>query len=62
VASGRTGFLFDNDAGHWDAFLEAPPSRERLRDMGEAAGRTQLTSWPDTARQYLSLCEARLDA
>ena len=62
VAQGETGFLFPNEAGQWEAFLDALPGRERLREMGAAAARTRLTSWPDTARQYLSLCEARLAA
>jgi glycosyltransferase involved in cell wall biosynthesis len=62
IANERTGFLFANEGAQWDAFLSSPPDRGRLREMAEAAGRTQLTSWSDTARQYLSLCEARLGA
>lgn len=62
VRDGETGFLFANEVARWETLLEALPPRERLRAMGEAAGRTPLTAWSDTARQYLSLCEGQLTA
>jgi glycosyltransferase involved in cell wall biosynthesis len=62
VKDGETGFLFENDVGHWGRFLAALPSRDRLREMGVAARASQLTSWEDTARGYLALCERELAA
>lgn len=56
----KTGFLFDNTRSNWHAFLAQMPSRERLRQMGEAAGQTRLQSWEDTARQYFDLCSRQL--
>ncbi len=62
LVPGQTGFLFDNTGVHWHAFLTRLPSRERLRQMGEAAERTRLQSWEDTARRYFELCSAQLTA
>lgn len=62
VRDGETGFLFANERSLWERFLRALPSRDRLREMGEAAAASKLTSWEDTARGYLSLCERELSA
>ena len=62
LVEGQTGFLFDNTRAAWKDFLARVPSREQLRQMGEAAGRTQLQSWEDTARQYFELCTRCLTA
>lgn len=62
VKEGETGFLFANQPDQWVRFLGALPSRERLREMGQAAAASKLTSWEDTARGYLSLCERELAA
>ena len=62
VKEGETGFLFANDSEHWRRFMAALPSRDRLREMGVAATATRLTSWEDTARGYLALCERELVA
>jgi glycosyltransferase involved in cell wall biosynthesis len=60
VRDGETGFLFQNDAAHWVAFLADLPSRERFARMGEAAAATRLQSWDDTAGAYHALCVAAL--
>jgi glycosyltransferase involved in cell wall biosynthesis len=60
VQNGVSGFLFRNDLPNWRRFLAERPSRERLRCMGEAAAQVRLSSWEDTARGYLSLCERQL--
>lgn len=60
LVDGETGFLFANTRDAWRDFLGHMPSRERLRQMGEAAGRTRLQSWEDTARQYFELCTRHL--
>ncbi len=60
VEDGVSGFLFRNDVAEWRRFLTQPPSRERLRRMGEAAARVPLNSWENTARGYLMLCERQL--
>jgi glycosyltransferase involved in cell wall biosynthesis len=60
VQDSSSGFLFPNDLPNWRRFLAELPSRERLRGMGEAAAQVRLTSWEDTARSYLSLCERQL--
>jgi glycosyltransferase involved in cell wall biosynthesis len=60
VHENETGFLFANLAANWRAFLGNLPSRERLREMGAAAASTELTSWEDTARGYLAICEEYL--
>lgn len=60
LLDGETGFLFANTRDAWRDFLGRMPSRERLRQMGEAAGRTRLQSWEDTARQYYELCTRHL--
>ena len=62
IRDGETGFLFANQRAQWERFLAALPSRDRLRQMGEAAAASKLTSWEDTARSYLSLCERELAA
>lgn len=62
VEDGASGFLFGNETERWTRFLERRPSRDRLRQMGEAAARTPLIGWEDTARAVLSLCERQLAA
>lgn len=62
LRDGETGFLFDNREEQWAAFLRRLASRERLHEMGLAAGRSPLTSWEDTARGYYSICEEHLMA
>ncbi|MGB7738376.1 MAG: glycosyltransferase family 4 protein [Steroidobacteraceae bacterium] len=62
VKDGETGFLFANEPEGWARFLRALPSRDRLREMGESAAASKLTSWEDTALGYLSLCESALAA
>lgn len=62
IAEGETGFLFSNEVSRWVDCLDRLPARERLRVMGDAAARTPLPSWGDTARRYLDLCVQRLDA
>lgn len=62
VKEGETGFLLRNDVESWSKFMEALPDRTRLREMGVAAEKSRLTSWEDTARAYLSLCERQLEA
>lgn len=62
VQEGETGFLFANQPDEWVRFFGAMPSRERLREMGARAAVSKLTSWEDTARGYLSLCERTLAA
>jgi glycosyltransferase involved in cell wall biosynthesis len=60
VQHGVSGFLFSNEPSEWRRFLAELPSRERLRQMGGAAGQVPLSSWDDTARGYLALCERQL--
>lgn len=60
VRDRETGFLFQNDVASWMAFLADLPSRAELRKMGEAAAATTLTTWEDTARNYLELCKKEL--
>jgi glycosyltransferase involved in cell wall biosynthesis len=60
LVDGETGFLFDNTRSHWRDFLARLPARDQLRRMGEAAGRTRLQAWEDTARQYFDLCVRQL--
>ena len=50
ISEGESGFLFDNDADSWRAFLKQLPTRERLRDMGVAAAAAGVRhpSWDDT--------------
>jgi glycosyltransferase involved in cell wall biosynthesis len=60
VRHGETGFLLANRPEAWVRLLRDRPSRERLRAMGEAAARVQLTSWSDTAEGYLEHCERQL--
>lgn len=60
IADGVSGYLFPNDAAHWARFLQRPPTRERLREMGAAAARVRLPTWSDTAQGYLSACRAIL--
>ena len=62
VKEGQTGFLFANQLDEWARFLAALPTRDRLQEMGAAAAASKLTSWEDTARGYLSLCERELVA
>jgi glycosyltransferase involved in cell wall biosynthesis len=62
VQHGVAGFLFPNQTSEWRRFLAAPPARERLRRMGEAAAQVPLSSWDDTAQGYLALCERQLAA
>jgi glycosyltransferase involved in cell wall biosynthesis len=60
IRENKTGFLFANVTENWRAFLRGLPSREHLREMGTAAATTELTSWEDTARNYLAICEEYL--
>lgn len=60
ITDGESGFLFANDAQTWEAFLRRLPARERLREMGAAAGGVRQTSWADTAHAYLSICTEQL--
>jgi glycosyltransferase involved in cell wall biosynthesis len=62
VRPGETGFLMPNRVEAWMQFLKERPSRERLRALGEAAAKIELTSWDDTALAYLTLCERQLAA
>jgi glycosyltransferase involved in cell wall biosynthesis len=62
ISDGETGFLFDNNAAGWRAFLQRLPSRERLRDMGLAAAGFRHPSWDDTASSYLALCRQQLQS
>lgn len=56
-----TGFLFENTRKAWHDFLRAPPSRERLLNMGRRAGESVANlSWETTARRYLELAERLL--
>jgi len=53
-----SGFLLPNDVRSWVNFLESLPSRDRLRQMGDAARRAvEPITWENTARQYLELCQ-----
>ncbi len=61
IQEGGNGFLFANEFDRWVAFLRTLPARARLREMCAAAASTPLTSWEDTALQYLTLCERQLD-
>ena len=60
VRDGETGFLVANQREAWMRLLRDPPSRARLRAMGEAAAKVQLMSWSDTAEGYLECCERQL--
>jgi glycosyltransferase involved in cell wall biosynthesis len=52
-----SGFLFQNDVSSWTAFLQALPSRNQLRDMGQVAARAvESLSWEGTAARYLEVC------
>ncbi|MFH1679289.1 MAG: glycosyltransferase [Candidatus Eisenbacteria bacterium] len=58
IREGETGFLLENSAPAWRRFLENLPPRERLREMGERAGRSvPAPAWEETARRYLEICE-----
>ncbi len=56
VRHGESGFLLDHDEAAWRALLDAMPDRATLARMGEAAARTPLPGWEDTARGYLHHC------
>lgn len=60
LVDGETGFMFDNTRANWRDFLSKLPTRQELRRMGEAAARTRLQVWEDTARQYFDLCVQQL--
>jgi glycosyltransferase involved in cell wall biosynthesis len=60
VQHGVSGFLFSNEPSEWRRFLAERPARERLWQMGGAAAQVPLSSWDDTARGYLALCERQL--
>jgi glycosyltransferase involved in cell wall biosynthesis len=62
IRHGETGFLFENSVPNWISFLADLPSRERLREMGQAAARSKLPSWDETALAYLTLCQQQLRA
>jgi glycosyltransferase involved in cell wall biosynthesis len=56
INDGVTGFLVDNNAEAWLAFLQRLPSRARLAEMGRsAAARVAPLSWRATAARYLEL-------
>ena len=56
VTDGVTGFLFNNEAASWAAFLAHVPDRTRLAGMGRAAGPSVAhLNWRDTARRYLEI-------
>jgi glycosyltransferase involved in cell wall biosynthesis len=53
-----SGFLFPNDVPSWISFLKTLPSRDRLKQMGDAALRAvESISWEQTARRYLEVCQ-----
>jgi glycosyltransferase involved in cell wall biosynthesis len=53
-----SGFLLPNDERSWIKFLESLPSRDRLRQMGDAARRAvESITWENTARRYLEVCQ-----
>jgi glycosyltransferase involved in cell wall biosynthesis len=53
-----SGFLFPNEVASWVAFLKSPPSRGRLRDMGQVAARSvEALSWEATAARYFEICQ-----
>ncbi|MGH6912191.1 MAG: glycosyltransferase, partial [Geminicoccales bacterium] len=60
IEDGVSGFLLENDLSGWLRFLDPPPSRARLREMAQGAASVPLTTWEDTARAYLALCERAL--
>jgi glycosyltransferase involved in cell wall biosynthesis len=53
-----SGFLFPNDVPSWVSFLKTLPSRDRLKQMGDAALRAvESISWAQTAQRYLEACQ-----
>lgn len=60
VRHGESGFLLPNRESAWRELLERLPSRNRLRQMGEAAARTPLTDWDDAAAGYAAACRRLL--
>jgi glycosyltransferase involved in cell wall biosynthesis len=58
IADQVSGFLFPNDVASWVTFLEALPSRQKLRDMGLAAAQAaESINWDTTAERYLAVCQ-----
>jgi glycosyltransferase involved in cell wall biosynthesis len=58
IRDDETGFLLENTVGDWVRFLSDFPTRERLREMGERAGRSvAVPGWEETALRYLAICE-----
>ena len=58
IADQVSGFLFQNDVASWVTFLEALPSRKKLREMGFAASRAAASiTWEKTAERYLAVCQ-----
>lgn len=56
ITDGVTGFLFNNDAASWSAFLARMPDRESLAAMGRAAGPAVAhLDWKATAHRYLEM-------
>lgn len=53
-----TGFLFPNEVRSWLSFIDNLPSRNQLKQMGDAALRTvEYMSWESTAQGYLEVCQ-----
>jgi glycosyltransferase involved in cell wall biosynthesis len=58
-----SGFLLPNDVPSWMSFLKTPPSRHRLKQMGDAALRAvESISWERTAKRYLEVCQKLISA
>jgi glycosyltransferase involved in cell wall biosynthesis len=54
---GISAFLFANDAESWARFFVDVPSRERLAEMGRAAGKaSESLTWARTAARYFEVC------
>jgi glycosyltransferase involved in cell wall biosynthesis len=58
IGDGAAGFIVDNEASAWHAFLRTPPSRNRLAAMrAQAARAVESVTWSATAGKYLDICE-----
>ena len=56
ITDGVTGFLFNNTAASWSAFLARMPDRASLAAMGRVAGPAVAhLDWRATARRYLEM-------
>jgi glycosyltransferase involved in cell wall biosynthesis len=59
IGDGVAGFIVENDAAAWHAFLKTPPSRNRLAAMrAHAARAVESVTWSATAGKYLDICES----